>query len=205
MKKNTEVIDGSIEVYTDKIYQYADEYISNLDNENDIYTSSVFTGMLKYIYNNLFKPDRKMHYNAYTNLDINNIYLLDNIWSIYTQLAYKYKKRPTILNYCILIGLDMNTINNWYTGKSRNSNLEYFRTTKRWYSECESALLDGAIENNSVGCIFALKANYGYRETAPAPAEVISGPTQTPEEIAQKHVNAQLPEMPVFTEDTDKE
>jgi hypothetical protein len=33
-----------------------------------------------------------------------------------------------------------------------------------WLRECELALVDGATEQNSIGCIFALKANYGYVE-----------------------------------------
>ena len=39
---------------------------------------------------------------------------------------------------------------------------------KKWLGECENNLLRGAQEINRIGCIFALKANYGYTETAPA-------------------------------------
>ena len=68
-----------------------------------------------------------------------------------------------------MIGIDNTTILSWKDGEYRSggegASSERSRTVKKWYSECESSLVDGATERNSVGCIFALKANYGYTET----------------------------------------
>ena len=70
---------------------------------------------------------------------------------------------------------------------------------KKWYSECESSLVDGATERNSVGCIFALKANYGYTET-PQRVEIVNGqqPEQIAADIAARHRlgKAERPELP---------
>lgn len=170
MKPNTIKAENGAEVYETEIHKYADEYINTvLDDPGSLYgNSSLFTGMLKYIYKNVFKPNKTMPHNCYSNLDTGNIALLDDIWNVYTELCYKYKKRPTILNFCLMVGLDNCTLMSWKDGKYRTetgeNGLSHSATVKKWYAECEANLLDGATENNSIGCIFALKANYGYTE-----------------------------------------
>ena len=163
--------DGS-EIYEDKIKYYADEYIGTLDDPESINNNpSLFTGMIKYIYKHLFKPGKrdKVLSNSNSNLDLSDIDLLDNIWGIYTELCYKYSKRPTILNFSLMIGVDNTTIDSWRRGEYRagdeGASSTRSQTVKKWLKECESSLVDGATERNSVGCIFALKANYGYTET----------------------------------------
>lgn len=161
IKDNTVNVQG-VDIYESNIQYYADEYIANeLNDPSDIYNSSLFTGMIKYIHKAVFKNNKP---------DTANIELLDNIWEVYTALCYKYKKRPTILNFSLLIGVDNSTIDTWRSGEYRSNGLgatsPHSLTVKKWLKECESSLLDGATEYNSIGCIFALKANYGYIETA---------------------------------------
>ena len=158
---NTVRAENGVEVYETKIHEYADEYINNLNDPESINNNpSLFTGMIKYIYRHLFKN------NPINNDDIG---LIDNIWSIYTELCYKYSKRPTLLNFSLLVGINNDTFNAWKNGEYRRgkdgASSEHSRTVKKWLAECESSLVDGATERNSVGCIFALKANYGYTET----------------------------------------
>ena len=170
---NTVRAENGVEVYEDKIKYYADEYINNLPEGEDSINNnpSLFTGMIKYIYKHLFKPGKrdKVKYNSNTVLDTGNIDLLNNIWDIYTELCYKYNKRPTILNFSLLIGVSSDTIDTWRRGEYRagsdGASSIYSDSVKKWLKECESSLVDGATERNSVGCIFALKANYGYTET----------------------------------------
>ena len=64
-----------------------------------------------------------------------------------------------------------------YRGGSDGAGSAHSRTVKKWRKECESSLVDGATERNSVGCIFALKANYGYTET---PQRIEITGSQTP-------------------------
>lgn len=204
---NTVRAENGAEVYENKIKYYADEYINDLpDGEDSINNNpSLFTGMIKYIYKHLFKPGKKdkVLYNANTVLDTGDIELLNNIWDIYTELCYKYNKRPTILNFSLLIGVDNRTIDTWRRGEFRagedGTSSAHSQTVKKWLAECESSLVDGATERNSVGCIFALKANYGYTET-PQRIEVIGGqiPDQTAIDIAARHKIGQVerPELP---------
>lgn len=190
---NTVRAERGIEVYETRIHELADDYINSLDDPEKINNNpSVFTGMIKYIYKHLFKPRKndKVLYNANTILDTGNIDLLNNIWDVYTELCYKYNKRPTILNFSLMIGVDNRTIDTWRRGEFRagedGASSAHSLTVKKWLSECESSLLDGATERNSVGCIFALKSNYGYTET-PQRIEITGSqtPTLSQDEIRQ--------------------
>ena len=181
------------EVYEHDIKYYADEYINALDDPESINNNpSLFTGMIKYIYKYLFKPGKKdkVLSNSNSNLDLSDIDLLDNIWGIYTELCYKYSKRPTILNFSLMIGVDNTTIDSWRRGEYRagdeGASSTRSQTVKKWLKECESSLVDGATERNSVGCIFALKANYGYTET-PQRIEITgsNAPALSQEDIRQ--------------------
>ena len=73
------------------------------------------------------------------------------------------------------------------------SNNKYTVTSKKWLSECESALYDNAINNNSIGSIFGLKANYGYRDNYVINVTEDSKQEKTVEEIEQDYQN-QLPD-----------
>ena len=183
--------ENGAEIYETRIHELADEYINNLDDPESINNNpSLFTGMIKYIYKYLFKPGKKdkVLYNSNTVLDTGDIGLLDDIWEIYTSLCYRYNKRPTLLNFSLLIGIGNDVINSWIRGEYRagqdGASSPHCQTAKKWKAECESSLVDGATERNSVGCIFALKANYGYTE-APQRIEVVGqqGPTLSQEEV----------------------
>ena len=210
MANTIKTTDG-IEVYESKIQILCDEYINTLNNPDDIYNNpSLFTGMLKHIYKCLFKPGKndKVLYNGNSVLDTSNIELLDNIWNIYTDLCYKYGKRPTLLNFSLLVGISNDTFTTWRQGDFRaeggGTSSLHCRTVKKWQKECESSLVDGATEKNSIGCIFALKANYGYSET-PQRVEIVNGqsPEQIAADIAARHSIGQMqpPELPEFTEE----
>lgn len=210
MANTIKTTDG-IEVYESKIYVLCDEYINTLNNIDDIYNNpSLFTGMLKHIYKHLFKPGKndKILSNSNCKLDLSNIDLLDSIWTIYTDLCYRYSKRPTILNFSLMIGVDNTTIDSWRRGEYRageeGARSARSQTVRKWLKECESSLVDGATEKNSIGCIFALKANYGYSET-PQRVEIVNGqaPEQIAADIAARHSIGQIqpPELPEFTEE----
>ena len=205
---NTVRAENGAEVYEDKIKYYADEYINTLDDPESINNNpSLFTGMIKYIYKNLFKPRRndKVLYNSNSVLDTGDIELLDNIWNIYTELCYRYNKRPTLLNFSLLVGIGNDVFNSWIRGEYRagenGASSPHCQTAKKWKAECESSLVDGATERNSVGCIFALKANYGYTET-PQRIEITgaNAPALSQEDIRQIADQARKESIPELIE-----
>ena len=189
--------ENGMEVYETKIHEYADEYINTLDDPESINNNpSLFTGMIKYIYKRLFK------YNPVNNDDIT---VLDDIWGIYTELCYKYNKRPTLLNFSLMVGVSNDTFNAWKNGEYRagegGASSAHSLTVKKWLKECESSLVDGATERNSVGCIFALKANYGYTET-PQRIEITgsNAPALSQEDIRQIADQAKRESIPELIE-----
>ena len=197
MMGNTVRAENGAEIYETKIHEYADEYINTLyDPESINNNPSLFTGMIKYIYRHLFKN------NPINNDDIG---LIDNIWGIYTELCYKYSKRPTLLNFSLLVGISNDTFNAWKNGEYRRgadgASSAHSLTVKKWLAECESSLVDGATERNSVGCIFALKANYGYTE-APQRIEITGSntPALSQEDIRQIADQARKESIPELIE-----
>ena len=203
---NTVRAENGAEIYETKIHYFADEYINTLSDPDSINNNpSLFTGMIKYIYKYLFKPKRndKVLYNSNSVLDTGDIELLDNIWNIYTELCYRYNKRPTLLNFSLLVGIGNDVFNSWIRGEYRagenGASSPHCQTAKKWKAECESSLVDGATERNSVGCIFALKANYGYTET---PQRIEITGTNTPalsqediRQIADQARKESIPEL----------
>ena len=185
--------ENGAEVYEHDIKYYADEYINALSDPDGINNNpSLFTGMIKYIYKRLFKN------NPVNNDDIS---VLDNIFDIYTELCYRYNKRPTLLNFSLLVGISNDTFNAWKNGEYRagegGASSAHSLTVKKWLKECESSLVDGATERNSVGCIFALKANYGYTET-PQRIEIAgaNAPALSQEDIRQIADQARKESLP---------
>ena len=194
---NTVRAENGVEVYETKIHYFASEYINTLDDPESINNNpSLFTGMIKYIYKRLFK------YNPVNNDDIT---VLDDIWGIYTELCYKYNKRPTLLNFSLMVGVSNDTFNAWKNGEYRagegGASSAHSLTVKKWLKECESSLVDGATERNSVGCIFALKANYGYTET-PQRIEITGAntPALSQEDIKQIADQARKESIPELIE-----
>lgn len=187
MKDNTVTANNGVEVYTDNMIYFADEYISTLRNPDDIYTSSVFTGLIKYIRRNV-----NFDKSIYDDIDI-----LNNIWEVYTELVYKYMQKPTIEEFSLLIGVHRDTIYSWMNGERRgiiyrdkdgNVINDFFTwnnshrgepytqepstvradTIKKWQDECRLGRYKSAAAGN-VGGIFLCKAVDGMVETAPVP------------------------------------
>ena len=205
---NTVRAENGAEVYESRIHELADDYINTLTDPESINNNpSLFTGMIKYIYKHLFKPKRndKVLYNSNSVLDTGDIELLDNIWNIYTELCYRYNKRPTLLNFSLLVGIGNDVFNSWIRGEYRTgengASSPHCQTAKKWKAECESSLVDGATERNSVGCIFALKANYGYTET-PQRIEITgaNAPALSQEDIRQIADQARKESLPELIE-----
>ena len=164
MPNNTVIADNGTEIYTDRIFELADDYISTLRDDEEIYkpNSNQFTGMIKYI-------NRHIHFDRSILADIN---ILNNIWECYTELVYKYNQKPTIEEYCILINISRDTMYSWLNGECRNNDIcdklgtTRSDTVKKWQEECKLGRYKGAASGN-VGMIFLCKAVDGMAETAP--------------------------------------
>ena len=195
MKDNTTKADQS-EVYENRILEYADEYIQNLDAPSDddriqlMHKPPVFRGMLKYIYINTFKPNNNLMCNKHSIIDYNNIDQIMNIWSLYVGLCYKYQSNPTILNFEIFTGISDDVITSWGRDKAGSSKNAAYKSIRK---ECEAAAYDVAMSGNPGG-MFVLKACYGYTEQPQQIVITQSDQGKTPEQIAAEHMHDLLPD-----------
>ena len=174
---NTVRAENGAEVYKRDVDVIADEYIAETFpdcDEDEIKTlmrkSQPFRGMLKYINSRLFKlKEGDIKYNnKNSNIDYGNIDYINRLWDIYTSLCCRYLQNPTIFNFSLFTGIDMDTFNCWKTGENRGgidgASSAHAESYKKWLAECEGALYDTAMTGNP-GAMFLLKSNYGYTET----------------------------------------
>lgn len=196
---NTVRAENGTEIHKTEIDEAAEDYIQETfgaDCEEDeikllMRKSQPFKGMLKYINNRFFKlKDGDIRYNnKNSNIDYGDIDYINRLWDIYTSLCYRYLQNPTILNFSLFTGIDMDTFHSWKTGENRGGTEEtssaHTESYKKWLGECESALYDSAMTGNP-GAMFLLKANYGYTE-APQRIEITGSqaPALTQDEIHQ--------------------
>lgn len=140
-----------IEHITSTIMAIANDFILRHPNIN-ICSSQGITELFK---------DIKRKYKA----NIDDIHELNILWDIYTVICCTCRIKPTLMRFCIMIGIHPDTMNSWdrgeYGGRVASGHSE---SAQKWKSECESSLYDEVIQTGNIGCMFALKANYGYRD-----------------------------------------
>lgn len=136
---------------TAKIMSITNEFISRHPNI-DLCTSQGLTELLK---------DIRRKYKA----NIDDIKELGILWDIYTVICCTCRIKPTLMRYSVMTGIDNTTITSWINGEyAGRVSSGHSQTAKKWKSECESSLYDEVIQTGNIGCMFALKANYGYRD-----------------------------------------
>lgn len=192
--ENTLIACNGIEIYQSDIDILCDEYMSMLSSEEAIHKTYGFTGLLEYLYkrcicNIVTKNGRGYDY-----------HVLDNVfYNVYIPLCAKYSMPPSIIQFCTLVKIDSSYMSEVkrgvYDGGAKVSN-DNTLAVKKWYDTCEAGLLSRAVGDNSIGAIFALKANYGYKETSAITVEQVTQVHDTAEQIAARHHGAALPERP---------
>lgn len=84
------------------------------------------------------------------------------MWQVYKLMVYSLELFPKLFEFSRMIGVARGTFFNWETGKTRNKTSIYLDITKRIMSDIEADLLARAVECNSRGAIFILKAKFHY-------------------------------------------
>lgn len=176
-------IDPQYKDILDNINTCITNYIDKPNNIIEIKNTNSLTLLLKHLNSKVINKliIRDGQYNNYTNIDLYNI-----LWDIYTNICYKFLIKPTIQRYSIFTGINKSTFNRWT--ELNNPNDKRRVSIKKWLNECESALYDDAINTGNVGCLFALKCNYGYKESVIVETNN-NVPEKTVEEIAMDYTN----------------
>lgn len=196
---NTEIASNKMEVYTNKLFELADQYINEVLEGDGEKIGKRFRELLFYIADRFQRPD---------NDDIDG---LDNLFDAYVRLCVRYNKLPTLEGFSFLSRIHRSTLDDWKNQRYRASTTRFADTVKRWYDICKSFVID-ELSNNStanVNLIFISKSAYGLRETAPIPApetelrkHIISADepirldiAPTPEEIAARYGVTDTPQL----------
>ena len=150
-----------------------DEQFKGLTDEELKDNKSFFPVLVDYIYNNYIgellgnKHGRQIVYK--------DIQQLDNLFSIYKSLVYKYKwnDKPFITEFSLFTGINKDTIYGWLNGEykgilesdSDNKDLTRERSdvVRKWVTACEGALLNGSSQD-TIRDIFILKAKHNYND-----------------------------------------
>lgn len=202
---NTVRADNGAEVYEHEIYRLTDEYIAKLNDPDDIKNRITFSGLMRYIYNNLFKPDKNtvIYNNRSSVLDYSDIWLLMDVYNIFINLCTNNKQEFTKNKFMTMTGISKDTLNNWEKGvkipahNGMPSDL-WVDFAKKINENSEMALSDSMLQGN-VMAYAQLKCWYGWTES-PQRIEVVG--TQTPDQtaidIAARHKigQAERPERP---------
>ena len=180
-------IDPQYKDILDNINTCITDYIDKPNNIIEIKNTNSLTLLLKHLNSKIINKliIRDGQYNNYTKIDLYNI-----LWDIYTNICYKFLIKPTIQRYSIFTGINKSTFNRWT--ELSNPNDKRRVSIKKWLNECESVLYDDAINTGNVGCLFALKCNYGYKESVIVETNN-NVSEKTVEEIALDYTN-QLPD-----------
>ena len=176
-------IDPQYKDILDNINTCITDYIDKPNNIIEIKNTNSLTLLLKHLNSKIINKliIRDGQYNNYTNIDLYNI-----LWDIYTNICFKFLIKPTIQRYSIFTGINKSTFNRWT--ELSNPNDKRRVSVKKWLNECESVLYDDAINTGNVGCLFALKCNYGYKESVIVETNN-NVSEKTVEEIAMDYTN----------------
>lgn len=194
--------DEQIRIYRNDIDILCNEYIQSLPDETLIYKSTVFSGMLNYLYRNKIKYIIEQYRNDNGLNHYNNNYeLLDSIfYNIYIDICTRFNIVPSIIQFSVFVNVDNGTLSDIRNGIYRDNGCKVkpatCQTVKKWYATCESMLLSKATNENSIGSIFALKSNFGYVDQQQTPPQLDIIQQSTPEEISARYQDAKRPELP---------
>lgn len=67
----------------------------------------------KYIYNQLFKPQKKMYQNRKSKLDYDNIESIYSVLDIYLDICALYDIPPYLTDFCRMTGISYDTVYSW--------------------------------------------------------------------------------------------
>ena len=171
----TLINNGDISIYKSDIDVISSEYENSLKDPELVYKSSnCFIGLLNMVRYNYIKPILQFNRLEKNKYDFE---LLDNIFqNVYLYLCNKYDKVPTIIGFCnFMVDIDSSYIYGIYQGTDKASPAARL-TVKKWYEVCKSANLSKVVDNNGIGAMFNLKANYGMSDQKPQTLVVSTTP-----------------------------
>ena len=183
-----------------RILELAEQYIYNiLPDKEDVNNRLAFSGVLRYIYSQLFKPsdyDICIN-NQNSKIPYNDIISIQTCYNTFIDLCCKYKKEYTVNSFSAMSGIDTQCIRAWKDGKRIPDYIGNIPTNawqffaEKVFINSEQALSESMLQGNLMAYA-QLKCWYGWQETPQTQQITISGPQQNASAIAQKYNFAAL-------------
>lgn len=188
-----------------RILELAEQYIYNiLPDKEDVNNRLAFSGVLRYIYSQLFKPsdyDICIN-NQNSKIPYNDIISIQTAYNTFIDLCCKYKKEYTVNSFSAMSGIDTQCIRAWKEGKRIPDYIDSQipRTSWQFFAEkvfinSEQALSESMLQGNLMAYA-QLKCWYGWQETPQTQQITITAPIQSAVNIAQKYSYAALQAPP---------
>ena len=184
-----------------RIIELAQEYIDYvLPDKQDINNRLAFSGCLRYIYTNLFKPsDYDICINNQTSkIPYQDIVSIQTAYNTFIDLCCMYKKEFLTTSFSFMTGIQEQTINDWSVGKQIPDYINPGIPTNAWQfiakkikANSEKALHESMLNGNLMAYA-TLKCWYGWQETPQTQVIQVSAPAQNAAAIAQKYNSASL-------------
>lgn len=181
-KIRPEKINHDFEFYRDQIQMIID---AKSPEELKMINGSAprFNGLLNEIYAKLFRPNHAMPNHEQSNLNYDDLELLDKVYTLYAAVAGKFGMYTNVLSFCVMTGLDKDTVNRW---GSEKTNHERYRLIQKWNKDSENSMLAAVQNHNSIGNMFLLKAVHGYNDQ---PIQRVEVYTPDNKELSQEVIN----------------
>lgn len=124
------VADNGAEVYTTQIEtlfrQFCEDNGALKTDANGIETADPVkaTAAWKYIYSQLFKPDKKtiLYNNKTSKIDYSDIYTIHEILDVFLNICETYKIPSYTQDFCRMTGIARDTLYSWENGEYRGDN-----------------------------------------------------------------------------------
>ena len=188
-----------------RILELADEYINYvLPDKEDINNRLAFSGCLRYIYNNLFKPsdyDICIN-NQNSKIPYQDIVSIQTAYNKFIDLCCKYKKEFTLSSFCLMTGIESQTLDDWLNNRTIPDYVSSDIPTRAWSLlaqkiklNSEKALSESMLNGNLMAYA-QLKVFFNWQETPQTQQITITAPIQSAANIAQKYSSATLQAPP---------
>lgn len=188
-----------------RILELAEQYIYNiLPDKEDVNNRLAFSGVLRYIYSQLFKPsdyDICIN-NQNSKIPYNDIISIQTAYNTFIDLCCKYRKEYTVNSFSAMSGIETITIRAWKDGKQIPDYINNNIPTNAWilfsqkvFINSEQSLSESMLNGNLMAYA-QLKCWYGWQETPQTQQIQITAPQQNADAIAQKYNFASLPLPP---------
>ena len=145
----------NINIIESDIDKCVDDYLTTLciDRDYKSLTSikhQTVNGLFRYIYKQLFKPDRTLCNNQKSYVDYNNTELLQVLADKFIDICSMFNKSLGIMSFGYMIGADVTTLMRW--GSDEKSNPERYKVIK-YIRESHKAAQISLLNDSPVGAL----------------------------------------------------